>query len=98
MVLVASLPGYGKTVTARQWFDTADVPAAWMSVDLLDGEPVSFWSHLLLAIGSAIPGVDAEPTLLLHERGADDALFLVSLAAQLEQASSPRRHRLGRVG
>ncbi len=89
VVLVASLPGYGKTVAARQWVAAVEIPTAWMSVDLLDGEPVSFWSHLLAAIGSACPGVDREPALLLHERGADDPLFLVSLVSQLEDTSHP---------
>ena len=85
--LVAAMPGYGKTVSVRQWIDRIDLPVAWLSLDLLDGEPLSFWSHLLLAIGSVLPGVDVEPAMLLAERGADDPLFLASLVAELENAS-----------
>jgi LuxR family transcriptional regulator, maltose regulon positive regulatory protein len=84
--LVAAMPGYGKTVSVRQWIDRIDVPVAWLSLDLLDGEPLSFWSHVLLAIGSVLPGVDVEPSMLLAERGAEDSLFLASLVAELENA------------
>ena len=85
--LVAAMPGFGKTVGVRHWIDRTNLPVAWLSLDLLDGDPLSFWSHLLLAIGSVLPGVDVEPSMLLAERGADDPLFLASLVAELENAS-----------
>jgi ATP/maltotriose-dependent transcriptional regulator MalT len=85
--LVSAMPGFGKTVAVRQWIDTLDVPVAWLSLDLLDSDPTSFWSHFLLAVGSVLPGVDEEPAMLLAERGADDVLFLAALLRELEETS-----------
>jgi LuxR family transcriptional regulator, maltose regulon positive regulatory protein len=84
--LISAMAGYGKTAVARQWVDAVDLPVAWLSLDLLDQEPLLFWSHLLLALGLAVPGVDDEPAELLRERGAGDALFLGALVAQLAEA------------
>jgi LuxR family maltose regulon positive regulatory protein len=87
--LVSAMPGYGKTAAVRQWIDTVDVPVAWWSLDLLDAESISFWSNLLLAIGTAVPGIDDEPSKLLFERGVDDHLFLAALVAGLVDAQRP---------
>jgi ATP/maltotriose-dependent transcriptional regulator MalT len=87
--LVAAMPGYGKTVAIRQWIDTIDLPVAWLSLDLLDEDPLSFWSHVLLALGSVIPGIDEEPATLLAERGATSPLFLGALIAELEHRGEP---------
>lgn len=87
--LVSALPGYGKTAAVRHWIDTVDAPVAWTSLDLLDQEPVSFWSHVLSALGSAHPGIDGEPAMLLRERGADDPLFIGALAAGLADVGTP---------
>ena len=87
--LVAAMPGYGKTVAVRQWIDTIDGPVAWLSLDLLDQDPVSFWSDLLLALGSVVSGVDEEPSMLLAERGVASPLFLAALIAELEGRTAP---------
>jgi LuxR family maltose regulon positive regulatory protein len=87
--LVSAMPGYGKTAVARQWIDTLDVPVAWLSLDLLDQEPTTFWFHLLLALGTAVPGIDEEPSMLLWERGPSDRLFLSALIAGLADVAEP---------
>ena len=81
--LVSAMPGYGKTAVVRQLVDTLEAPVAWLSVDLLDHEPLTFWTHVLYALGRALPGIDQEPAMLLWERGADDPLFLSALTALL---------------
>lgn len=43
--LVSAMAGFGKTAAVRQWVETVDIPVAWLSLDLLDDEPVSFWSN-----------------------------------------------------
>jgi LuxR family maltose regulon positive regulatory protein len=40
-------PGYGKTAVVRQLVDTLEAPVAWLSLDLLDHEPLTFWTHVL---------------------------------------------------
>ncbi len=87
--LVSAMPGFGKTAAIRHWIERIDVPVCWLSLDLLDQEPMSFWSHLVTAVGSAATGVDDEPAMLLSERGAGDLLFLSALVAQLAAANGP---------
>lgn len=87
--LVSAMPGYGKTAAVRQWIDTVDLPVAWVSLDMLDQEPESFWSNVLLALDAAVPGIADEPTLLLRERGARDHLFLGALVAALVELERP---------
>ena len=83
------MPGYGKTAAIRQWIETVDVPVAWVSLDMLDQELESFWSNVLMALDTAAPGIAEEPTLLLHERGARDHLFLGALVAALVERETP---------
>lgn len=86
VVLVVAPPGYGKTEVARQWIDTVGVPVGWLAVDLLDDAPRPFWAHVIATVRHALPGVDGEPELLLHERGPDDPVFVDALADQIERA------------
>ena len=83
LTLLSAMPGYGKTALVRQWIDTLDLPVAWVSLDLLDREPTTFWAHVIHTLASACPQVDDEPDQLLRERGPDDPLFLSALIAQL---------------
>ncbi len=87
--LVSAMAGFGKTAAVRQWVEALDIPVAWLSLDLLDEEPVSFWSNVLRALGAAVPGIDAEPAMLLWERGADDPVFLASVVTRLNQLDGP---------
>jgi LuxR family maltose regulon positive regulatory protein len=87
--LVSAMPGYGKTALVRQWIDTLDGSVAWLSLDVLDQEPTTFWSHLLVALGAAVPGVEDEPAQLLWERGPGNPLFLSALIAGLAEVPDP---------
>lgn len=86
--LVAAMPGFGKTVLVRHWADSLDVPVAWVALDLLDEDASSFWTHVVAAVGSAVPGVDDESAQLLAERGTDDWVFLAALIAALEHSAT----------
>lgn len=87
--IVSAPPGYGKTVAVCQWVDTIDMPVAWLAMDVLDHEAVSFWSHATAALQSALPRFDDEPAMLLAERGVADAVFLGALVAAIEALGAP---------
>lgn len=87
VTLITALPGFGKTVTARQWMGSAARPTAWISLEMLDGEPAVFWAHLVAAVQRVCPHVDDEPAELLAERGPEDPLFLDALEVQLRGTS-----------
>lgn len=83
VTLVSAMPGSGKSVAVRQWLDRLDRPVGWVNVDSLDVVPEVFWTHVLAAIMLASSDVDEEPMVLLHDRTAEDPMFLVALAERL---------------
>lgn len=85
--LLIAPPGFGKTVAVREWVDGAAVPVAWLSVDLLDTNPLSFWAHLVAALRTVLPGIDDEPEIALAENPRSDH-FLSVLIAQIERSPS----------
>ena len=84
VTLMLAMPGYGKSVAAAHWTETLPTPVAWLSLDLLDGDARSFWSHLLLSLAAALPELDDEPQMLLNERGVGDPLFLAALVTRIQ--------------
>src|SRR5262245_22339757 len=47
LTLVCAPAGYGKTTLLRQWLDACTYPAAWLSLDALDGDPASLLAALV---------------------------------------------------
>ncbi|HEX7135999.1 MAG TPA: hypothetical protein VF228_25695, partial [Iamia sp.] len=88
VVLVVAPPGYGKTEATRQWSEQADGRVGWLAVDLLDESPTHFWAHLVRVLAGVVDGMDAEPGLLLAERGPSDPVFHDALIAQVERAAT----------
>jgi LuxR family maltose regulon positive regulatory protein len=81
--------GYGKTVAVRHWIQTDDRASAWVSLDLLDDNPVAFWRDLIGALRVVRPQVDDLPEMILDQFGSDDPSFLAALLAQLELDDTP---------
>jgi len=86
--LVTALPGSGKTVVVRHWFEQAELPVAWLTLDLLDQDATTFWTHVLQALGAVLDGFDDEQAELLRERGPDDPVFVAALISRLETAEA----------
>ena len=61
---------------------------AWLSLDLIDRSPQSFWMHLVGGLRRVLPTIDDELGLLLAERGPDH-VFVAALLRQIEQAGRP---------
>lgn len=66
MTLVSAPAGFGKTTLVAQWLtvtDTTPAPAvAWVSLEVSDADPVTFWRYVHAAIGRVtdIPGSGLE--------------------------------------
>jgi len=56
LVLVCGPAGYGKTVLLADWTRRRGQPAAWLSLDAGDNDPVRFWRHAVAALDRARPG------------------------------------------
>lgn len=55
LTLVAAPAGYGKTTLVSGWAARADLPAAWLSLDPDDRDPVRFLSYVLAALQTVRP-------------------------------------------
>ena len=57
LVLVCAPAGSGKTVLLADWARSGRRPAAWLSLDDGDNDPVRFWRHAIAALDRACPGI-----------------------------------------
>ncbi|WP_210755084.1 serine/threonine-protein kinase [Gordonia paraffinivorans] len=72
LVLIHGPAGFGKTVLAIQYVqmvEQTEGKTAWLAVDEDDNTPAWFLSHLVDAIGFAVPGLGTELTRVLEEHG-----------------------------
>jgi LuxR family maltose regulon positive regulatory protein len=58
LVLVSAPAGWGKTVLLAQWrrAERGHRPFAWVSLDPADDDPVRFWSYVVAAVRTVVPG------------------------------------------
>ena len=60
LTLVSAPAGFGKTSLVADWLAAAGADgrcAAWLSLDQRDNDPVLFWTYLLAALKTAVPGL-----------------------------------------
>ena len=50
LTLVTAPPGYGKTVAARAWHESASGAVAWVTLEAGDNDPVRFWTYAAMAV------------------------------------------------
>ena len=50
LTLVTAPPGYGKTVAARAWHESAPGAVAWVTLEAGDNDPVRFWTYAAMAV------------------------------------------------
>lgn len=49
--------GFGTTTVLNEWQQNCGLPVAWVSLDANDNDPLQFWSTVVTALQSAIPGL-----------------------------------------
>ena len=57
LILVCAPAGSGKTALLDDWAPSGRRPAAWLSLDDGDNDPVRFWRHAIAALDRACPGI-----------------------------------------
>ena len=55
MTLIHAPTGFGKTTLVSAWLTERGLPAAWVTLDETDNDPVRFWTYIV----SALRGLDA---------------------------------------
>ena len=91
LTLVYGPAGSGKTMLVTQWLASAPdgSPVAWLSLDAGDNDPVRFWSYVIGALRSVLPGFGDTPLAMLRTPG--DLIDAAVLEITNELVDAPRR-------
>jgi LuxR family maltose regulon positive regulatory protein len=60
LTLVSAPAGFGKTTCVSVWLDQLREPAAWLSLDGGDDEPIRFFTYLIAALQQIDPNIGME--------------------------------------
>ncbi len=87
-VLLSGPAGFGKTTLLSEWVAQLGQPAAWVSLDEGDNDPIRFWTYLIAACQSVQSGVGEAALALFHSPQPlpDDTIptILINDLARLE--------------
>jgi LuxR family maltose regulon positive regulatory protein len=89
LTLLSAPAGFGKTTLLAEWLDEtpgADRSVAWLSLDLSDNEPSSFWTSLVTALQTAVPGIGSGVLELIASSPLPTDLVLTTLLNELAAA------------
>lgn len=91
LTLISAPAGFGKTTLIAEWL--ARVPddnsgIAWLSLDHTDNDPTSFWSHVIIALQAAAPGIGAALLRQLQSGEQPDTSLLSALLNELSALPS----------
>ncbi len=64
--LISAPAGFGKTTLLSAWLVSSDTPAAWLSLEPEDNEPVRFLSYVIAALQTLDPSIGASALALLR--------------------------------
>ena len=70
LTLISAPAGFGKTTLLAEWLAAAPAgrrSVAWLSLDQADNQPVTFWTYLITALQTVVPGIGASALSLLQE-------------------------------
>jgi LuxR family maltose regulon positive regulatory protein len=88
LLLVSAPAGFGKSTMLAQLLH--DRPTtAWLSLDQGDNDPVTFWSYVVAALRSAVPGVGDDAAALLDAPAPPMTTVLTSLVNELAGVADP---------
>jgi LuxR family transcriptional regulator, maltose regulon positive regulatory protein len=89
IVIVTAPAGYGKTTSVAGWVRRSPRRrTAWVSLDPLDRNALSFWRHVTESIARVVPAA-READAILVERGHPGPEFIAALAHALWEDGGP---------
>jgi LuxR family maltose regulon positive regulatory protein len=91
LTLVSAPAGFGKTSLLADWLAAAgaDGPAvAWLSLDERDNDPALFWTYLVAALKTAVPGIGGSALSLLESPQPPTDVVRATLINDLGATSS----------
>ena len=90
LVLLSAPAGFGKTSLLTQWLAAIaghGRTVAWLALDQSDNRAPIFWSHLVAAVKTAVPGFGAGLLPLLEASGSTTEGMLAALVNELDALS-----------
>jgi LuxR family transcriptional regulator, maltose regulon positive regulatory protein len=87
VVGVVAPPGYGKTTVLVQWAARVEERVAWVSCELLGGDPVALWAAVATALQPLAPAGWGAPDLVAQTGG--DLAAVPALVAAFSEISGP---------
>jgi LuxR family transcriptional regulator, maltose regulon positive regulatory protein len=66
LTLISAPAGFGKTTLLGEWLAGCQRPAAWLSLDAVDADPIRFLSYLIAAVQTLAPQIGAGALIALH--------------------------------
>ena len=91
LTLVSAPAGFGKTTLLAEWLAVAAADGrsvAWLSLDQRDNDPALFWTYLVAALNTGMPGVGAGALSLLQPPQPPSEAGLVTLLNDLDAISN----------
>ena len=90
LTLVSASAGFGKSTLVAGWLSERGQPAAWLSLDQGDNDPVRFWTYLIAAIQAIHQeiGVEARQIISTPQLRSNElvAINLINEISQLPHA------------
>lgn len=86
LTLVSAPVGYGKSTLVSSWLAGVGCPAAWLSLDEMDNDPVRFWTYVVAALQTAQP--ELGQATLKSLQGARNPSFENILSDLINQAAA----------
>jgi LuxR family maltose regulon positive regulatory protein len=89
LTLVSAPAGFGKTTLLAEWLGEKageDRSVAWLSLDLADNEPASFWTYVVTALQAVVPGVGSSAAELIASSPLQTEHVLTTLLNELAAA------------
>src|SRR6266576_1856570 len=91
LTLVSAPAGFGKTTLLAEWLAVAGADGrsvAWLSLDQRDNDPALFWTYLVAALNTGVPGVGSGALSVLQPPQPPNEAGLVALLNDLDAISN----------
>ena len=88
MILVSAPAGFGKTTLLAEWLAAASADrwsSAWLSLDATDNDPARFWTYVIAALRTAVPGLGVAALSLLESPQASLEAVIATLLNELSE-------------
>ncbi len=89
LTLVSAPAGFGKTTAVSDWLHARDLPAAWLTLDATDSDPLHLLRYLAAALQRILPNLNSDIDGALQSAQTDYTAVLVDLINALDGVDAP---------